>query len=135
VVADADALLTCYGAGEELGLRPLHAVVELCFTSSVRFLHPGLLLGGQAPPGAAAAAQQAVEAEAEAEAAGRTLLPWQRPAGGLQGQTRRSWQQRKLQVGAAAAAAAAAGRAAGEGAAAGVLRPACARCGRPPALV
>ncbi len=44
VLADAEALLTCYGVGEETGSELLHAVVELCFTSSVRFLQPGLLL-------------------------------------------------------------------------------------------
>ena len=44
VLADAKALLTCYGVGEESGAELLHAVVELCFTSSVRFLQPGLLL-------------------------------------------------------------------------------------------
>ena len=44
VLADAEALLTCYGVGEESGAELLHAVVELCFTSSVRFLQPGLLL-------------------------------------------------------------------------------------------
>ncbi|KAK9808990.1 hypothetical protein WJX72_007481 [[Myrmecia] bisecta] len=46
VLADAEALLTCYGVGEEKGGNLLHAVVELCFTSSVRFLQPGLLLKG-----------------------------------------------------------------------------------------
>lgn len=46
VLADAEALLTCYGVGEESGAELLHAVVELCFTSSVRFLQPGLLLKG-----------------------------------------------------------------------------------------
>ncbi|KAK9831914.1 hypothetical protein WJX84_009658 [Apatococcus fuscideae] len=46
VLADAEALLTCYGVGEETGSELLHAVVELCFTSSVRFLQPGLLLKG-----------------------------------------------------------------------------------------
>ena len=44
VLADAEALLTCYGVGDESGAELLHAVVELCFTSSVRFLQPGLLL-------------------------------------------------------------------------------------------
>ena len=44
MLADAEALLTCYGVGEESGAELLHAVVELCFTSSVRFLQPGLLL-------------------------------------------------------------------------------------------
>ena len=44
MLADAEALLTCYGVGEETGSELLHAVVELCFTSSVRFLQPGLLL-------------------------------------------------------------------------------------------
>ena len=44
VLADAEALLTCYGVGEESGAALTHTVVELCFTSSVRFLQPGLLL-------------------------------------------------------------------------------------------
>ena len=44
VLADANALLTCFGVGEESGTELLHAVVELCFTSSIRFLQPGLLL-------------------------------------------------------------------------------------------
>ena len=44
MLADAEALLTCYGVGEESGAELLHAVVELYFTSSVRFLQPGLLL-------------------------------------------------------------------------------------------
>ena len=45
VLADAEGLLTCYGVGEQAGRAALtHAVIELCFTSSVRFLQPGLLL-------------------------------------------------------------------------------------------
>ena len=44
VLADAEGLLTCYGVGEESGAALTHAVIELCFTSSVRFLQPGLLL-------------------------------------------------------------------------------------------
>ncbi len=45
VLADAEALLTCYGVGEETGTSDMtHAVVELLFTSSIRFLQPGLLL-------------------------------------------------------------------------------------------
>lgn len=44
VLADAEALLSCYGTGEKLLPDMLHAVVELGFTSSVRFLQPGLLL-------------------------------------------------------------------------------------------
>lgn len=44
VLADAQALLTCYGVGEHGGAVLPHAVVELCYTSSVRFLQPGLLL-------------------------------------------------------------------------------------------
>ena len=50
MLADAEALLTCYGVGEESGAELLHAVVELCFTSSVRFLQPGLLLKVGVPP-------------------------------------------------------------------------------------
>ena len=38
------------GVGEESGAELLHAVVELCFTSSVRFLQPGLLLKVQMLP-------------------------------------------------------------------------------------
>ena len=44
VLADAAGLLTCYGVGEDSSAALPHAVVELCFTSSVRFLQPGLLL-------------------------------------------------------------------------------------------
>lgn len=61
VLADAEALLTCYGAGEDVhapdtwahvgagpsrppGTGHVHVVVELCYTSSVRYLQPGLLL-------------------------------------------------------------------------------------------
>lgn len=44
VLADAQGLLTCYGVGEDGSANLPHAVVELCFTSSVRFLQPGLLL-------------------------------------------------------------------------------------------
>ena len=49
VLADAEGLLTCYGAGEESDASLTHAVIELCFTSSVRFLQPGLLLPVRAP--------------------------------------------------------------------------------------
>jgi hypothetical protein len=49
VLADAPGLLASYGVGEEGGgAAPPHAVVELCFTSSLRFLQPGLLLKGVA---------------------------------------------------------------------------------------
>ena len=53
--ADADALITCYRMGESGALKDAkaakaagqtalrHSVVELNFTSSVRFLQPGLL--------------------------------------------------------------------------------------------
>lgn len=44
VLADAEGLLTCYGVGEESNGLLTHAVIELCYTSSVRFLQPGLLL-------------------------------------------------------------------------------------------
>ena len=44
MLADAQGLLTCYGVGEDGSANLPHAVVELCFTSSVRFLQPGLLL-------------------------------------------------------------------------------------------
>jgi hypothetical protein len=47
VLADAPGLLCCYGAGEvDGGATPPYAVIELCFTSSLRFLQPGLLLKG-----------------------------------------------------------------------------------------
>ena len=47
VLADAPGLLCCYGAGEVDGsATPPYAVIELCFTSSLRFLQPGLLLKG-----------------------------------------------------------------------------------------
>ena len=46
VLADADALLACYGVGEESGAELTHAVVELLFTTSIEFLQPGLLLKG-----------------------------------------------------------------------------------------
>ena len=46
VLADANALLTCYGVGEESGATLTHAVVELLFTTSIEFLQPGLLLKG-----------------------------------------------------------------------------------------
>ena len=44
VLADAEALMTCYTVGE--GLWDVAAVVELCHTSSVRFVQPGMLLPG-----------------------------------------------------------------------------------------
>lgn len=46
VLADAPALLACYGVGEESGTVLTHAVVELLFTTSIEFLQPGLLLKG-----------------------------------------------------------------------------------------
>jgi voltage-gated potassium channel Kch len=46
VLADAPALLACYGVGEESGATLTHAVVELLFTTSIEFLQPGLLLKG-----------------------------------------------------------------------------------------
>jgi hypothetical protein len=50
VLADADALSSCYGVGEVLLPDVLHTVVELGFTSSIRFLQPGLLLHGRSAP-------------------------------------------------------------------------------------
>jgi hypothetical protein len=50
VLADADALSSCYGVGEVLLPDVLHTVVELGFTSSIRFLQPGLLLHGHSAP-------------------------------------------------------------------------------------
>ncbi len=52
MLADAEALLTCYGVGEELLPTMTNAVVELCFTSSIRFLQPGLMLLLQGTGGA-----------------------------------------------------------------------------------
>lgn len=51
VLADADALLACYGVGEASSKdgpasEITHAVVELLFTTSIEFLQPGLLLQG-----------------------------------------------------------------------------------------
>ena len=37
-------LRTAYGVGEQSGGALTNSIVELCFTSSVRFLQPGLLL-------------------------------------------------------------------------------------------
>lgn len=52
VLTDAEALLTCFGAGEDGSLPDMTAViVELGFTSSVRFLQPGLLLQANKPRG------------------------------------------------------------------------------------
>ncbi|GMH45490.1 hypothetical protein BSKO_13447 [Bryopsis sp. KO-2023] len=42
VLTDAKALLTSYNIGAE----GFHAVVELCFTSAINFLQPGMLLKG-----------------------------------------------------------------------------------------
>jgi hypothetical protein len=50
VLADADALSSCYGVGEVLLPDILHTVVELGFTSSIRFLQPGLMLHGHSAP-------------------------------------------------------------------------------------
>ncbi len=111
VEADADALLTCYGAGEQLGPAQLHAVVELCFTSSVRFLQPGLLLGGHSPPlqqqhhhGMSGQHQQhqqhqyGVSAQQKVSRSPGLMLPWLREAGRQQeAQPRRGWRQRKRQ--------------------------------------
>eukprot|EP00775_Hariotina_reticulata_P001447 gene1447-1788_t len=50
VLADAEALSCCYGVGEVLLPDTLQTVVELGFTSSIRFLQPGLLLHGHSAP-------------------------------------------------------------------------------------
>ncbi|GMH45499.1 hypothetical protein BSKO_13456 [Bryopsis sp. KO-2023] len=42
MLTDAKALLTSYNIGDER----FHAVVELCFTSAINFLQPGMLLKG-----------------------------------------------------------------------------------------
>jgi len=42
--AGGQGLRTAYGVGEQAGSLLTNSVVELCFTSSVRFLQPGLLL-------------------------------------------------------------------------------------------
>lgn len=50
VLADADALSSCYGVGEVFLPDSLSTVIELGFTSSIRFLQPGLLLHGRPAP-------------------------------------------------------------------------------------
>lgn len=50
VLADADALSSCYGVGEVFLPDSLSTIVELGFTSSIRFLQPGLLLHGRPAP-------------------------------------------------------------------------------------
>ncbi|KAK9826205.1 hypothetical protein WJX81_007538 [Elliptochloris bilobata] len=75
VLADAQGLRTAYGVGEQSGGQLTNSIVELCFTSSVRFLQPGLLLKG-----AAGSVEEGV--------------------GGidsLAGKPRKSWQMRKRQ--------------------------------------
>ena len=42
--AGGQGLRIAYGVGEQAGSLLTNSVVELCFTSSVRFLQPGLLL-------------------------------------------------------------------------------------------
>ncbi len=56
-------LRTAYGVGEQAGSLLTNSVVELCFTSSVRFLQPGLLL----KVGAARPRRAALQAVATAE--------------------------------------------------------------------
>lgn len=41
VLEDADALLACYGVGEESGARLTHTVVELLFTTSIEWVSTG----------------------------------------------------------------------------------------------
>lgn len=41
VLEDADALLACYGVGEESGARLTHTVVELLFTTSIEWVSAG----------------------------------------------------------------------------------------------
>eukprot|EP00192_Tetraselmis_astigmatica_P006581 CAMPEP_0117686318 /NCGR_PEP_ID=MMETSP0804-20121206/22361_1 /TAXON_ID=1074897 /ORGANISM="Tetraselmis astigmatica, Strain CCMP880" /LENGTH=754 /DNA_ID=CAMNT_0005497953 /DNA_START=92 /DNA_END=2358 /DNA_ORIENTATION=+ len=48
VLADADALLACYGVAEDTDKDPVHTVAELRYTNSIKFLQPGLLLLGYA---------------------------------------------------------------------------------------
>ena len=82
VLADAQGLLTCYGVGEEGGTSLPHAVVELCFTSSLRFLQPGLLLkgttsgGGTSRPGEPRKSWQARKRQ-EAAATREGIAQWQ----------------------------------------------------------
>ena len=40
----SQGLRTAYGVGELAGALLKNPIIELCFTSSVRFLQPGLLL-------------------------------------------------------------------------------------------
>ena len=44
LVYPRQGLRTAYGVGEQAGGALTNSIVELCFTSSVRFLQPGLLL-------------------------------------------------------------------------------------------
>lgn len=50
MLADADGLASCYGVGEVFRPESLSTIVELGFTSSIRFLQPGLLLHGRPAP-------------------------------------------------------------------------------------
>jgi hypothetical protein len=61
--AGGQGLRTAYGVGEQAGSLLTNSVVELCFTSSVRFLQPGLLL----KVGAARPRRAALQAVATAE--------------------------------------------------------------------
>jgi hypothetical protein len=62
VLADSEALAACYGVGEEVLPGMMNTVVELGFTSSIRFLQPGLLLHGRTASGYAAAVATAAAA-------------------------------------------------------------------------
>lgn len=113
VLADAPGLLCCYGAGEVDGsATPPYAVIELCFTSSLRFLQPGLLLKGvsagvpsddfgwrkrgySANSSAAAAASSAGSSSSSSYSFNNTSAANHAP--------RRSWLARKRQEKAAAA--------------------------------
>ena len=83
VLADAHGLLACYGVGEDGGTAPPHAVIELCFTSSLRFLQPGLLLKGvsSGDPGTSSHGQPRNSWQArkrqEAAASAEGLAAWQ----------------------------------------------------------
>lgn len=86
VLADSDALLTCYGVGEDSGMERLHSVVELTFTSSVRFLQPGLLLkgvrGGGDTGGEGPRRGWRMRKAREAAAVAEGLAEWQVQCGG-----------------------------------------------------
>lgn len=84
VLADAAALLSVYGVGEESGATLTHAVVELLFTTSIEFLQPGLLLKGvnsiydeQSVPSGVPRKSWTMRAWQQREAVAEGLAEWQ----------------------------------------------------------